>query len=62
MFLIIPWYSEVFEGWKRWLGSWQDVVQGLDAWLELGLTWKSSILMTLCSVITHGKDLVLDLA
>ena len=36
-FLIILWYSEVLESWRHWLGSWQDVVQGVDAWLEFGL-------------------------
>ena len=61
-FLIISWYSEVLESWRRWLGSWQDVVQGMDTWLELGLMWKSLILLTLQSVTKRGKDLVLNMA
>ena len=37
-------------------------MQGVDAWLELGLMWKIVILLTLCNAMTCRKDLVLDLA
>ena len=36
-------------------------MQGVDAWLELGLMEKSLILLTLCSMTTRDKDLVLVL-